>query len=214
MNIQDFVSSFGLVFVIDMLAAVSFAVSGALVASRKGLDMLGFMWLAVITGVGGGTLRDLILDVPVFWVVNPVHLLACLLTATIMFFVAPLVESRMKFVLWFDALGLAFVSVVGTVKGLDTGAGPLVAIVMGVITASVGGIIRDVVGGEKSIIMRREIYVTAAVVGAIFYIGLTSLGVERVVAAVVAFFATFSTRGLAIIFNWSLPSHLRKETSS
>ena len=213
MDIEDFVTNFGLVFIIDMLAAVSFAVSGALVASRKGLDILGFMWLAVITGVGGGTLRDLILDVPVFWVVNPVHLIACLLTATIMFFVAPLVESRMKFVLWFDALGLAFVSVVGTVKGLDTGAGPLVAIVMGVITASVGGIIRDVVGGEKSIIMRREIYVTAAVVGAICYIGLTSLGVERVGAAVAAFFATFSTRVLAIIFNWSLPSHVHKETS-
>lgn len=211
MNIEDFVTNFGLVFIIDMLAAVSFAVSGALVASRKGLDILGFMWLAVITGVGGGTLRDLILDVPVFWVVNSVHLIACLLTATIMFFVAPLVESRLKFVLWFDALGLAFVSVVGTVKGLDTGAGPLVAIVMGVITASVGGIIRDVVGGEKSIIMRREIYVTAAVVGAMCYIGLISFGIDRVISAIAAFFATFSTRGLAIVFNWSLPSHVRKE---
>ena len=80
----------------DILAAVVFAVSGSLVASRKGMDVMGFMWFAVITGVGGGTLRDLILNVPVFWVENPAHVLACLVTAVVMHFVAPLVESRYK----------------------------------------------------------------------------------------------------------------------
>src|SRR5688572_23935921 len=98
---------FRLVLLFDILAAVVFAVSGALVASRKGMDVMGFMWLAVITGVGGGTVRDLILDVPVFWVQNPIHVFACLLTAVLMHFVAPLVESRQKTVLWFDAFGLA-----------------------------------------------------------------------------------------------------------
>lgn len=78
----------------DILAAVVFAVSGALVASRKAMDVMGFVWLAVITGVGGGTVRDLILDAPVFWVQNPVHVSACLVTAVVMHFVAPLVESR------------------------------------------------------------------------------------------------------------------------
>ena len=83
-----------LVHFFDVLAAIVFAVSGALVASRKGMDIVGFMWLAVVTGVGGGTIRDLILGVPVFWVQNPVHVSACLVTAVIMHFIAPLVESR------------------------------------------------------------------------------------------------------------------------
>ena len=85
---------FRLVHFFDILAAVVFAVSGALVASRKGLDLMGFMWFAVITGVGGGTVRDLILNVPVFWVQNPAHVSACLVTAVVMHFVAPRVESR------------------------------------------------------------------------------------------------------------------------
>lgn len=208
---QDIIPNAELIFLIDMLAAVSFAVSGALVASRKNLDILGFMWLAVITGVGGGTVRDLILDIPVFWVANPAHIVACLLTAAIMFFVAPHVESRLRLVLWFDAIGLSFVTVVGTVKGLENDTGPLIAIVMGVMTASVGGIIRDVIGGEKSIIMRREIYVTAAVLGAVCYIGLTTFDLAPSIAAITSFIITFVIRGLALTFNWSLPSHNRKQ---
>ena len=77
------------------------------------------IWLAVITGVGGGTVRDLILDVPVFWVQSPVYVAACLVTAVVMHFVAPLVESRYKTLRWFDAFGLALVTVAGTVKSLD-----------------------------------------------------------------------------------------------
>jgi uncharacterized membrane protein YeiH len=207
---HDIIPNAELIFFIDMLAAVSFAVSGALVASRKNLDLLGFMWLAVITGVGGGTVRDLILDIPVFWVADPAHIVACLLTAVIMFFVAPHVASRLKLVLWFDAIGLSFVTVVGTVKGLEHGTGALIAIVMGVMTASVGGIIRDVIGGEISIIMRREIYVTAAVAGAICYIGLTALDTVPAIAAIASFVITLCIRGLAMTFNWSLPSHNKK----
>src|SRR5919112_54380 len=120
-----------LVHVFDVLAAIVFAVSGALVASRKGLDVMAFMWFAVITGVGGGTVRDLILNVPVFWVQNPVYVSACLVTAVLMHFVAPLVESRYRTVLWFDAFGLALVTVAGTVKALNMGVSALVAIVMG-----------------------------------------------------------------------------------
>lgn len=189
-----------------MLAAVSFAVSGALVASRKGLDILGFMWLAVITGIGGGTVRDLVLGVPVFWIVDPPHIIACLITATLIFFVAPAITSRLRQVLWFDAVGLALVTVVGTVKGLEADTGPLIAVVMGVTTASVGGIIRDVVGGEQSIIMRREIYVTAAVAGGVTYISLAALGLGGVLAAITSFLVTFIIRGLAITYNWSLPT--------
>jgi len=194
-----------LVHFFDVLAAVVFAVSGALVASRKGMDVVGFMWLAVITGVGGGTVRDLILGVPVFWVQNPVHVSACLLTAVVMHFVAPLVESRYKTLLWFDAFGLALVTVAGTVKALDVGAPALVAIAMGVVTGSLGGIIRDTLGHVPSVLLRHEIYVTASVLGACVYALLDALHSARPTAMIAGFVVTFAVRGLAIAFGWSLP---------
>ena len=196
---------FRLVHFFDILAAVVFAVAGALVASRKGMDVMGFMWLAVITGVGGGTVRDLILDVPVFWVQNPVHVAACLVTAVVMHFVAPLVESRYRTLLWFDAFGLALVTVAGTVKALDVGAPALVAIAMGAVTASVGGIIRDTLGHVPSVLLRHEIYITASVLGGCTYVGLNGLGLPRLAAMTAGFLVTFTARGLAIAFGWSLP---------
>lgn len=189
----------------DVLAAVVFAVSGGLVASRKGMDVMGFMWLAVITGVGGGTVRDLILDVPVFWVQHPVHIAVCLLTAVVMHFVAPLVESRYRALLWFDAFGLALVTIAGTVKGADVGAPALVAIAMGAVTGSVGGIIRDTLGHLPSVLLGHEIYVTASVLGACTYVALDALEVGRLTAMVAGFLVTFGVRGLAIAFGWSLP---------
>ena len=204
-TLVDTANLFRLVHFFDILAAVVFAVSGALVASRKGLDVMGFMWLAVVTGVGGGTVRDLILDVPVFWVQNPAHVAACLVTAVAMHFVAPLVESRYTTLLWFDAFGLALVTVAGTVKALDAGAPALVAIAMGAVTGSVGGIIRDTLGHVPSVLLRHEIYVTASVLGACAYVGLDGAGLGRLAAMVAGFAVTFTVRGLAIARGWSLP---------
>lgn len=195
-----------LVHFVDILAAVVFAVSGSLVASRKSMDVMGFMWLAVITGVGGGTVRDLILDVPVFWVQNPVHVSACLVTAVVMHVVAPRVESRLGALLWFDAFGLALVTVAGTAKALDVGAPPLVAAAMGAVTGTVGGMIRDTLGHVPSILLRHEIYVTASVLGACAYVALIWLGLGRPAAMATSFLVTFVVRGLAIALGWSLPT--------
>lgn len=115
MTLADPANLYRLIQFFDILAAVVFAVSGALVASRKRLDVMAFMWFAVITGVGGGTVRDLMLNVPVFWVRNPAHVSACLVTAVVMYFLAPRVQSRFRTLLWFDAFGLALVTVAGTV---------------------------------------------------------------------------------------------------
>ena len=194
-----------LVYFVDILAAVVFAVSGALVASRKGMDVMGFMWLAVITGVGGGTVRDLILGVPVFWVQNPIHVAACLATAVLVHFVAPLIESRYRTLLWFDAFGLALVTVAGTAKAWDVGAPALVAIAMGAVTGTVGGMIRDTLGHVPSILLRREVYVTASVLGACAYVGCIWVGLDRLAAMLAGFLVTFIVRGLAIKFGWSLP---------
>ena len=197
---------FRLVHFFDIVAAIVFAVSGSLVASRKNMDVMGFMWFAVITGVGGGTVRDLILDVPVFWVQNPAHVMACLATAVIMHFVAHLVESRFRTLLWFDAFGLALVSIAGTVKATDVGAPALVAIAMGAVTGTVGGIIRDTLGHVPSVLLSNEIYITASILGGCTYVGLRELGVDRATAMTIGFVVAFTVRGLAIKYGWSLPA--------
>jgi uncharacterized membrane protein YeiH len=201
----DAESLFRLVHFFDIVAAVVFAVSGSLVASRKNMDVMGFMWFAVITGVGGGTVRDLILNVPVFWVQNPAHVSACLVTAVAMHFLAPLVESRYKTHVWFDAFGLALVTIAGTVKAMDVGAPPLVAIAMGAVTGSVGGIIRDTIGHVPSVLLSHEIYITASVLGGCTYAGCDALGVNRAAAMAAGFLVTFTARGLAIKYGLSWP---------
>ena len=192
----DSANLFRLVHFFDVLAAVVFAVSGSLVASRQRLDVMAFMWFAVITGVGGGTVRDLILNVPVFWVQSPIYVSACLVTAVAMHFVAPLVESRYRMLVWFDAFGLALVTVAGTVKASDVDSPALVAIAMGVVTGFVGGIVRDTLGHVPSVLLGHEIYVTASVLGACTYVGLHGLGAGRLPAMIAGFLVTFVVRGL------------------
>ncbi len=190
---------------IDLAAAAVFAITGALVASRKQMDIVGFAWLGVITGVGGGTVRDLLLGVPVFWVRDPTPLVVCLMAAVATYFTAHLVQSRWRLILWLDAVGLALVTLAGTGKAMDAGAGPVVAVVMGVITAAMGGIIRDVLGHEPSIILRREIYVTASLLGAVSYVALTGLGIDRSAAMIISGLAAFGLRGAAMTYGWGLP---------
>jgi uncharacterized membrane protein YeiH len=192
---------------IEFVAVAVFAVTGALVASRQQMDIVGFLWLGLVTGVGGGTVRDLLLGVPVFWVREPAYVVTCLLASAATYFTAHLVHSRYRLLLWLDAVGLALVTIAGTAKGLDAGAGPVNAIVMGVITAAVGGIIRDILGNEPSIILRREIYVTASVIGAVVFVALSGLGAGRPGAAAAGVLVTFAVRGLAITHGWSLPTY-------
>lgn len=204
---MTFLDLTSLLAVIDLAAVVVFAVTGALVASRKQMDIIGFMWLGVVTGIGGGTVRDLMLGLPVFWVRDAAPLVACLAASVAVHFTAHLVQSRYRLIYWLDAAGLALVTVAGTAKALDAGVAPVVAVVMGVVTATLGGIIRDILGQEPSIILRREIYVSASVVGAVVCVALSGLGLERTAAAVTSGLAAFAVRGLAIAYGWSLPAY-------
>ena len=204
-EILDTANLLRLVQIFDGLAAIVFAASGSLVAARKGMDIVGFMWLSVITGVGGGTVRDVILDIPVFWVQRPAPIIACLITGVVMHFVAPLVESRRRTLDWFDAFGLALVTIAGAAKALDAGVPAIVAIAMGVVTGSVGGIIRDLVGHVPSILLRREIYVTASMLGACTFVALNGAGLPRLTTMAAGFAVTCLVRALAITFGWSLP---------
>jgi uncharacterized membrane protein YeiH len=156
--------------ILDWSGVIVFAISGALVASRKQMDIVGFVLLGTVTGIGGGTLRDVLLGAnPVFWINEPAYLVACVAVSGIVFFTAHIPQSRYKLLLWFDALGLGIFAVVGAEKALLMGAGPTVAIAMGVITATFGGILRDLLGAESPVVLSREIYVTAALAGAVSF---------------------------------------------
>lgn len=192
---------------LDLIAVAVFALTGALVASRKQMDVVGFLWLGIITAVGGGTVRDLLLGVPVFWIRQPAYVVVSIVASFAVYFGAHLVHSRYRLILWLDAVGLALVTIAGTAKGLDAGAGPVNAVVMGVITAAAGGIIRDILGHEPSIILRKEIYVTAAVAGAVVYVGAIGLGGGRPAATVLGILFAFGVRGMAIARGWSLPTY-------
>lgn len=193
---------------LDWLGIAVFAVTGALVASRKEMDVFGFALLASVTGVGGGTVRDLLLGrLPVFWVKEPAYILVCVIVAVVLFFTAHLSESRYRLLLWLDAVGLATFAVVGAERALLADAGPVIAVAMGVVTGTFGGIMRDVLGGEVPLILRKEIYVTAALAGATMLVALLGIGVPRPLALTAGFVATLMVRGLALWFGWSLPPY-------
>jgi uncharacterized membrane protein YeiH len=191
---------------LDLFGVAVFAVTGALTASRKQMDIVGFALLATVTGIGGGTLRDLVLGAqPVFWVQEPIYVAVCIAVAILVFFTAHIPESRYRLLLWLDALGLSFFCVAGADKALATNAGWFIAIVMGVITATFGGVVRDVLGGEIPVILRREIYATAALAGAGAFVALLAAGVTGWPAALAGVAICLAIRGLALQRGWSLP---------
>lgn len=193
-----------LVTFLDYAGIAVFAATGALAASRKQLDVIGFLFLACATGIGGGTLRDLILAAPVFWIANSDYVLVCAAVAVLVFFTAHKFESRYRLLLWLDAVGLAAFSVMGAAKGLAMTGSPVVAIVTGVLTATFGGILRDLLAGEPSVLLRPEIYVTAALVGS----GVYTLGIflgPPYLAALAGFLCALAVRGGALRYGWSFP---------
>lgn len=196
-----------LVYGLDVLGVGVFAASGALVASRKEMDLIGFGLLAAITGIGGGTLRDVILDRPVFWIQDQTFLAICLLVALVTFFAAHLIQRRYPVLVWLDAVGLAAYGVLGAHVAVQAGAGMVVAAVLGVITATFGGMMRDVVSQEVPLILQKQLYATAALVSAAAFLALTSAGLPATEAAIVATVAGFALRGAAIRFDLSLPRY-------
>jgi uncharacterized membrane protein YeiH len=195
------------ILVLDYAGVAVFAATGALAASRKELDLVGFLFLAAITGIGGGTVRDLILGVPVFWVESPAYVVTCAAVAVAAHFAAPMLETRYGWLLWLDALGLAAYGVFGAYKGLLVTGSPVVAVVMGVLTGTFGGIVRDVLVGEPSVLMRREIYVTAALAGAAAFVAVASAGLGGTPAALAGAALAFVLRGGALHFGWRLPRY-------
>jgi len=193
---------------LDFAGIAVFAVSGALLAAAKRQTLVTFIFFAVITGVGGGTARDLLIGAPVFWMHQNATLLICL-AAALFVWVLPARLLQGRALLWFDAVGMAAYATYGAAKGLAFGVAPVPAVGMGVLTACLGGIIRDVLAGEPSILMRAELYVTAAALSAALVVALRLAGVDEGLAGLMAAFAGFALRGGAIARGWALPAYHR-----
>lgn len=194
--------------ILDWLGIVAFTTTGALVAARNQMDAVGFVLLGTVTGIGGGTVRDLLLDAhPVLWIEHPEYLAVCIAVSLLIFFTAHRIHSRIRLLLWADAAGLALFATVGAERAISVAASPLVAIVMGVITACLGGIIRDLLGQTRSIIFSYELYVTAAMGAAVAFVALYYLGFPREIAIIAGVTVGFALRAGALLWGWSLPRH-------
>lgn len=200
-----------LVYALDLLGVAVFAASGALKASQKRMDLFGFILVAAVTGIGGGTLRDLLLGIrPVFWVVRVEYLAICAALAVLVFFVAHRLRSRQRWLVWADAIGLATFCVVGAQVALSVGTPVAVAVLMGVMTATFGGVIRDILCGEVPLILHREIYATAAAAGSLVYVSVLGVTSSEPLAVALAFAVALVARGAGIAFQLSLPSYNKK----
>jgi uncharacterized membrane protein YeiH len=197
---------------LDFAGIAVFAATGALAASRKQLDIVGFIFFASVTGIGGGTLRDLVLGkLPVFWIKEPSYIAVCTIIAILVFFLAHLVEYRYRLLLWLDAIGMAAYCVMGAMIGLEAGISPYASIVMGVMTATFGGILRDLLSGEQSVLLRNEIYISASLLGAISYIALTIGNIDKFIAISLSVSLAFLLRAAALQLGWTMPRYKPKQ---
>ena len=198
-------------YLMDLVGVFAFAVSGALTAGRRGMDLFGVVVIAAVTAIGGGTLRDILLDRPVFWLADTAYLYVIAAAA-----VGTLVYARFRrpprvSLLLADAFGLAVFAVLGVRAGLEAGVPQLVAVIMGTITGVVGGAVRDVLCGETPLILRREIYATAAVAGATTYVVLVALSGPGAITLTASIAVTLLLRLSAVRFDLHLPTERPKE---
>ena len=197
-----------LLMALDYAGVGLFAATGALTASRKQLDLIGFLFFAAVTGLGGGTLRDIVLGrVPVFWVIDPTYILICVMTGAFVYLTAHRVEWRYRLLIWLDAVGLAAYSVLGAAKGLAATGSPTIAIVTGALTAAFGGILRDLLANEPSVLLRPEIYITAALAGAGGFTAAHALGLPLYVSSGLGVMIAFGLRGGALYYGWIMPRY-------
>lgn len=196
--------------VIDILGTVAFAISGVLVAMEKKLDLFGVLIIAFVTAVGGGTLRDFLIgNTPVGWMTTPVYLIT--ITATVIaaiIFVNQLRYFR-KSLFLFDTIGLGLYTMVGVEKGINAGLSPVICIILGTITASFGGVIRDILCNEIPVIFRKEVYATICILGGIIYFAIIQFPVATTFAYIAAILSIILMRLLAVKFKISLPSIYR-----
>ncbi|WP_264212117.1 trimeric intracellular cation channel family protein [Leisingera thetidis] len=192
---------------LDYASVLVFALTGALVASRAQLDIVGFAFVACLTALGGGTMRDLLLDRnPVFWIGNPSYILLAALAAIAVFFTAHLLESRLRWVVWLDSFALAVAVPAGTGAALALDSPPVITVLMGMATGTMGGLMRDVVCNEVPLVLKQgELYITCAMAGAITAVAAIWLGIELQFALLACAGVCWVLRAGSLLFGWHLP---------
>lgn len=196
-----------LLIALDYGSVLVFALTGALVASRAQLDPVGFVFMAALTAVGGGTLRDLILARgAVFWVAQPAYVLLAAAAALLVFWTAHLFESRYRLLVWLDSVALAVAVAAGVGVAMEGGFGPVIVIIMGVVTGTFGGLMRDVVGNEVPLVLKQgQLYLTAAFGGAVVAVALAWLGAGRGEALLACAATVWVLRAGSLARGWRLP---------
>ena len=188
------------------LGIVVFAISGALFAAEKRMDILSFILVGTVTAIGGGTLRDLLLGVsPVGWVSNPGAIYLAVVASILTYFSVGLFRNRDAWILWMDAIGLSAFAVLGAQVATAAVVPPIIAVVMDVMSATFGGIMRDVLCAEVLTLMRPEMYITCALLASFLFVVLDYAGLQSDWAAAVAFAGGLGLRSAAILFKLTLP---------
>ena len=202
------------IYALDLFGVVVFAITGSLAAGKKRLDLFGVVVLALATALGGGTIRDVTLGaLPVFWVSDPTYVIVAAATALATFVIVRCWRLPGGALLVADAFGLAIFTVIGARKALEADVSPVIAVLMGMMTGVAGGMIRDVLSGDIPLILRREIYATASLCGAIVFAAL-SWGFPGAAAnAVVAVVAILAIRLAALKWGLSLPTFSPRESA-
>ena len=190
-----------------MVGIIACAIAGTLLAQHKGFDIAGCILVSMVNAIGGGTLRDMALDRhPLFWMTDLNYVIVITVTSLVLqifFHLYHKIDNALKL---FDAIGLAAFSVIGFKVALTQGMSPLIAIMMGVWTAIIGGMLRDIICNEIPLVLQREIYITASIAGSVTYLCLQYVGVSAGINEFIMLFVIFAVRMLALRFDWHLPS--------
>ncbi|MEP2281485.1 trimeric intracellular cation channel family protein [Maribacter sp.] len=198
-------------FIIDILGTIAFAISGVLVAMDKRLDAFGVFIIAFVTAVGGGTLRDLLIGIrPVGWLNAPMHLLIIVMTVLLAIIFVKQLKYVRKSLFLFDTIGIGLYTMIGIEKGLAADLSPVMCIALGTITASFGGVIRDILCNEIPVIFRKEIYATVCILGGLVYFLLIQFPIQNTIAYSMAIVTIIIMRVLAVRFKISLPNIYRE----
>lgn len=193
-------------YLLDLMGTVAFAISGALAGVRKNMDLYGISVLSLVTAVGGGTIRDVLVGrIPPFIFRDYNYIVLSLLSALLVFFFYRKVERGYNTLLIMDALGLGVFTVIGVKVGIDYNIGFIGAIFMGVMTGTFGGMIRDILQGEIPLVLRKEVYASACLLGGAVYLILFKLLGYNFITVLVSILVVFTLRMIAIWRNWSLP---------
>ena len=190
----------------DLFGTAVFAITGSLVAREKQLDLFGVVVVAVVTAIGGGTIRDVLLGAtPVFWITDTAYVIIAITAAITTFAIIRFFTLPRRLLIIADAFGLAVFTIIGTQAALDRDVSPLIAIIMGMLTGVAGGIVRDLLSDEIPLILRRDIYATASLVGATIYVALSSSTLPDDVTIICGVLTTLGLRLAAIRWKWTLP---------